>query len=79
VSQTFEDELVFVVEDGGNHQEIRGGRTRTRLIMPQEFQALVASSGVFEILGCFSDFDLQKPLEPACLSWRMVSVLRKRS
>ena len=79
VSQTFEDELVFVVEDGGNHQEIRGGRTRTRLIMPQEFRALVASSGVFEMLGCFSDFDLHKPLEPSCLSWRMVSVLKKRS
>ena len=79
VSQTFEDELVFVVDDAGTSQEIRGGRTRTRLIMPQEFHALVQAAGVFEIIGTFADFDLQKPMEPACLSWRMISVLKKRS
>jgi len=79
VSQTFEDELVFVVEDAGRRQEIHGGRTRTRLIMPQEFRALVEASGVFDTVGTFADFDLHKPLEPSCVSWRMVSVLKKRS
>ena len=78
VNQTFEDELVFVVEDNGKSQEIRGERTRTRLVMPQEFRALVEASGVFEIVGTFSDFDLEKPLEPSCVSWRMITVLKKR-
>jgi len=78
VSQTFEDELVFVVNEGGESKEIHGERTRTRLIMPQEFRALVESSGMFEVVGTFAEFDLQKPLEPSCLSWRMISVLQKR-
>jgi len=78
VGQTFEDELAFVVQEGDETREIQGGRTRTRLIMPQEFQALVEASGAFELVGSFSDFDLDKPLGPGCLSWRMVSVLKKR-
>ena len=79
VNQTFEDELVFVIEEGGVSKEIRGERTRTRLIMPQEFHALVQASGVFECMGSYADFDAEKLLEPSCLSWRMVSVLRKRA
>jgi SAM-dependent methyltransferase len=78
VSQTFEDELVFVVEDAGQSQEIRGGRTRTRLIMPQEFRALVEASGEFDVVGTFADFDLEKPLDQSSSSWRMVTVLKKR-
>ena len=78
IQQTFEDELAFVVEEGGASREIRGERTRTRLIMPQEFQALVAASGVFEAVGTFGEFDLTKPLTPEASSWRMVSVLRRR-
>ena len=79
VNQTFEDELVFSIEDHGTSREIRGERTRTRLIMPQEFRALVEASGAFEIVGTFSDFDLDKILEPSCVSWRMVTVLKKKS
>lgn len=79
VNQTFEDELVFTVEEGGTTREIRGERTRTRLIMPQEFRALVDASGIFEPVGMFADFDLTKPLEPPCVSWRMVSVLKRRT
>ena len=79
VSQTFEDELVFKVEEGETSKEIHGTRTRTRLIMPQEFQALVAACGAFDLAGVFSDFDLTKTLEPSCISWRMVSVLKKRA
>ena len=79
VSQTFEDELVFEIHEGGGTREIRGGRTRTRLVMPQEFRALVDASGVFDLLGTFGEFDLTKPLDRDSLSWRMISVLRKRS
>ena len=79
VTQTFEDELVFAIEEEGVSQEIRGTRTRTRLIMPQEFGALVQASGCFDIVGTFSDFDADKPFEPSSLSWRMVTLLKKRS
>ena len=78
VHQTFEDELVFEVHEGGRIQEIRGGRTKTRLLLPQEFRLLVEHSGAFDVLGTFSDFDLAKPLDSPPLSWRMVSVLRRR-
>ena len=78
ISQTFEDELVFEVEEGGGTREIRGGPTRTRLILPQEFEALVRASGAFERLGTFGDFDLAKPFTRESLSWRMISVLQKR-
>jgi hypothetical protein len=78
IEQTFEDELVFTIEEPEGSQEIRGGRTRTRLIMPQEFRALVETSGAFDVVETLSDFDPQKPLEAASGSWRMVSVLKKR-
>ncbi len=78
VAQTFEDELVFEVQQNGDVQQIRGGPTRTRLLLPQEFALLVEHSGVFELAGRFSDFDLAKPMGQAGASWRMVSVLRRR-
>lgn len=78
VEQTFEDELVFAVEENGTSKEIHGERTRTRLLMPQEFFALVAASGVFDVVGAFSEFDLDRPLEASSMSWRMVSVLKRR-
>ena len=78
VSQTFEDELVFAVEEDGQSKEIRGERTRTRLLMPQEFFALVEASGAFDVMGVFSEFDLDKPLDASSMSWRMVTVLKRR-
>ncbi|MBI2104870.1 MAG: class I SAM-dependent methyltransferase [Candidatus Omnitrophica bacterium] len=78
VAQTFDDELVFEVQEGGTTREIRGGPTRTRLILPQEFGALVESSGVFTLLGRYGDFDLARPFSRDSLSWRMVSVLKRR-
>ena len=78
VHQTFEDELVFEVQKGDTVQEIRGGRTRTRLIMPLEFRALGQASGAFDVAGTHGEFDLAKPLDAASLSWRMISVLTKR-
>ena len=78
ITQTFEDELVFEVHEHGQTKEIRGGPTRTRLIMPQEFRALVDSSGAFTLLTTHGEFDLMKPFDRASLSWRMISVLKKR-
>ena len=78
IAQTFDDELVFEVHEAGRTHEIRGGPARTRLLLPQEFQALIDSSGAFTLLGTYGDFDLAKPLSRESLSWRMVSVLKKR-
>jgi SAM-dependent methyltransferase len=78
VSQTFEDELVFEVREGGQTKEIRGGPTRTRLILPQEFRALVEGSGAFSLLATHGDFDLTKPFNRDSFSWRMISVLKKQ-
>ncbi len=78
IHQTFEDELVFEVLENGQRQEIRGGRTRTRLILPQEFKALAAASGSFDVAGFYGEFDMERPLDVSSLSWRMISVLKKR-
>ena len=78
ITQTFEDELVFEVQENGTTKEIRGGPTRTRLIMPQEFAALVEASGAFRLLSTHADFDLTAPFDLASISWRMISVLQKR-
>ena len=78
ITQTFEDELVFEVSENGETTEIRGGRTRTRLLLPQEFRALVEGSGAFRFLGSYGEFDLSKPFDRDSLSWRMISVLQKR-
>ena len=77
IAQTFEDELIFEVHEAGGVTELRGGPTRTRLILPQEFRLLVERSGVFELLATHGTFDLTVPLSPESLSWRMISVLRR--
>ena len=79
ITQTFEDELVFEVREGEETKEIRGGRPRTRLIMPQEFAALVDGSGVFDRVATHGEFDLAKPFSLDSLSWRMISILKKRA
>ena len=78
IEQTFEDELVFEIQQGDETRTIRGGPTRTRLILPQEFRVLVEHAGVFSLLDTYGEFDLEKPLTPDSLSWRMISVLKKR-
>ena len=78
ITQTFDDELVFEVREDGQTQEIRGGPTRTRLLLPQEFLGLVEGSGVFTPVSTHGEFDLAKPFDRSSLSWRMISVLKKR-
>jgi hypothetical protein len=78
IGQTFDDELVLEIREHGQTREIRGGPTRTRLLLPQEFAALVEGSGCFELVSTHGDFDLTTPLAQDSLSWRMISVLRKR-
>ena len=78
IAQTFDDELVFEVQEGEQMREIRGGPTRTRLLLPQEFRLMVEASGVFDLLSVHGEFDVAKPLDRDSLSWRMISVLKKR-
>jgi len=79
IRQTFDDELVFEVHEGDQTQEIRGGPTTTRLLLPQEFRALVEASGVFDCPGTYGEFDFAKPLDRESLSWRMISILKRRA
>jgi len=78
IHQTFEDELVFEIQEEGTTRTIRGGRTRTRLLMPLEFRALIDCSGVFDLVATHGEFDLSKPFTHDSLSWRMISILKKR-
>ena len=78
IDQTFEDELVFEVQEGEERREIRGGPTRTRLLLPQEFRALAEHHGRFSVVATHGDFDITKPFDRDSLSWRMISVLKKR-
>lgn len=78
ISQTFEDELVFEVREQEETRTIKGGPSRTRLLMPHEFAALVEASGAFDLVSTHGEFDLTKPFDRSSLSWRMISVLKKR-
>ena len=74
-SRTFDDELIFHVSEDGTHQEIRGGRTRTRWLLPEEFAALGAQAG-WRVIGQFDGFNLGKPRSAQHQSWRVVTVLQ---
>jgi len=76
-SRTFEDELIFHVTEQGSAQTIRGGRTRTRLLLAEEFLALVHAAGGWEVRGQFAGFDLMQPYAQPAPSWRLVTVLRQ--
>ena len=76
-SRTFDDELVLHVHEDGEERVIRGGRTRTRLLLPEEFTALVQRAGGWRLIGQFDGFDLQRPYRQPASSWRMVSILQK--
>ena len=78
IAQTFNDELVFEVQEEEQTREIRGGPTRTRLLLPQEFRMAVEASGAFDLLSLHGEFDLSKSFDRESLSWRMISVLKKR-
>ncbi len=46
--------------------------------MPLEFAALVEASGAFSLEATHGDFDLTQPFRAESLSWRMISLLKKR-
>lgn len=78
ISQTFEDELSYLVEKNGCRSIIKGGRAKTRVIFPQEFKALVLASQVFEFVEWFNDFDLAKTLSSNGKNWRLIAVIRRK-
>ena len=78
VAQTYEERLALeVARDGGStvHRQVH----RARLVFPQELRALAALAGGFEVVGCFSNFRLGRPLERARHPVMMVTVLRRRA
>ena len=76
-SRTFEDELTFTVSDDGERSVIPGGRTRTRLLLPDELASLIRQAGGWRLLGQFDGFDLHRPRTSQAQSWRMVTVLQR--
>ena len=88
-SRTFEDELIFRVSEDGESHIIPGGRTRTRLLWPDELAALVhrtgrpalrssaqRSEGGWRVCGQFDGFNLQQHYTTQAKSWRMVTILQ---
>lgn len=76
-ARLFEDELTFHVIDDGVSQMIPGGRTRTRLLLAEEFAALVERARCFAVRGHYDGFDLARPRLQQPLSWRMVTILQR--
>lgn len=76
--RTFEDELVFEVNDHGRTLRIEGGRATTRFFLVPEWTAFCRSLAAFELVAQCDDFDLDAPYRAPAASWRMVTVLRRR-
>jgi len=48
-----------------------------RILLPQEFKALVACSGVLEVVEIFGTFKEDIKLDRSRKSWRMIPILRR--
>ena len=76
VRQTATEVLRMEVSEHGQAYVIEQ-RAAKRVIHPQEFLALVAASGVFELAEWFQGFDLNKPFTIPPYHRRVIAVLRK--
>lgn len=74
VRQICDEEMRFEVTENGARRVITQ-RHKTRIVFPQELQALVQLAGGFEFAGWFSNFSLRRPLERARASLMMIAVL----
>jgi SAM-dependent methyltransferase len=74
VAQTYNEVLIFTVDDHGKELIIEG-RVPAKVFFPQEFLSLVELSGRFEFLGWYNDFSLTAKVRP---EGRHHVILRKR-
>jgi hypothetical protein len=51
---------------------------KQRILLPQEFRAIVDKEGSFELINYYGDFDLQQELDDTEKSWKMISILRRK-
>jgi len=76
VRQVCDEQIRFEVTQNGTRRVITQ-RHKTRIVFPQELQALVKLAGGFEFVGWFSNFSLRRPLERARGALMMITVLRR--
>jgi len=76
ISQTFEETIVFEIDDHGKQQTIIG-RDVKRAIYPQEFLYFVSNSEHFQFIGWWNNWDLSQPLEQATEITRPIAIVQK--
>lgn len=76
VEQTFEEVIVFEVNDNGKHCTITGKDVK-RAIYPQDFLCLMHSLKDFEFIGWWNNWDLRQPLEQTAKINRPITLVRR--
>lgn len=75
--QVFRSELAIAVGEGETREEL-SKIEQHRAYFPQEFQALVALDGSFDVLGLYYDFHVEAPLVDSPDAAAYIAVLRRR-
>jgi len=76
ITQVQERLLKIEVQDGKERRSFLM-KQLNRILLPQEFKALVACSGVFEVVEIFGTFKEDIKLDRSRKSWRMIPILRR--
>jgi len=76
VEQTFEETIALEVDDHGKCLTLEEKEIK-RAIYPQEFLCIISSSGAFEFVGWWNNWDLSQPLEKAARIDRPIALLRR--
>ncbi len=74
--QTFEEAMVFEVDDDGRQLTISGSDLK-RVVYAQEFLRFVSERPDFEFVGWWNDWDLSQPVEQARKVNRPIVLLRR--
>lgn len=76
ITQTQERLVKIEVQDGEEKRSFLM-KQLNRILLPQEFKALAACSGTFEVVEIFGAFKEDIKLDKSRKSWRMIPVLRR--
>jgi SAM-dependent methyltransferase len=74
--QTFEETIRFDIDDKGKKLTITGKDVH-RAIYPQEFLRFIEHSDLFEFVGWWNNWDLDKPLDNATKISRPIILIRR--
>jgi SAM-dependent methyltransferase len=75
-SQTAEYRLEGDIEDGGRRLHLESVDT-VRVVLPQEFRLLVEKCGMFEFMGWWNYWDLDRPMEEEVEVSRPITLIRR--